>query len=471
MPTENPNPSPQPSPLQGRGKGEGAIPLSVVIIAKNEEKRLPDCLASISWAKEIVVIDDESQDRTSEIAQKAGAKVIRRAMDIEGRQRNFGYDQASQPWILSLDADERVSPELAGEIAEAIQNYQSDENVVGFRLPIRTYIGSRWIRGAGYYPALKLRLFRKGRFHYEEARVHPRALYEGEVIALKGDVLHYSCVDLGGFIHKFNRETTLEAEKWMLDGRKVTLARTLRKTIDRFLKNYFLKGGWRDGMMGYTMSIFHGLYQFVTYAKYREMKQRPSPLPSPPQGGRGDGEGGRVVFVDRDGVINEDLFDYVKEWDRFRFQEGVLEGLKRLTESGYKIILISNQAGVGDGRFPEKAHWEIHQKMLDVFQKEGIRLHASYYCLHGKEAGCGCRKPKTGLFQQATQNGLIFDRSKTYFIGDKVSDIEAGKNFGLRTILIRTGYGRQHEMVCQGSLEPAAVVDNFQEAVDRILCG
>ena len=433
-----------------------SIPISVVIIAKNEEKRLPDCLASVAWAKEIVVIDDESQDRTSEIAQKADARVIRRAMDIEGRQRNFGFDQAGQPWILSLDADERVSPELAGEIAEAIQKYQSDENVVGFRLPIRTYIGSRWIRGAGYYPAFKLRLFRKGRFRYEEARVHPPALYEGKVIALKGDILHYSCADLGGFINKFNRETTLEAEKWMLDGRKVSFVRTLRKTLDRFLKNYFLKGGWRDGAMGFTMSVFHGLYQFITYAKYREKKLERS---------------SRVVFVDRDGVINEDLFDYVKEWDRFRFQEGVLEGLKRLTESGYKIILISNQAGVGDGRFPEKAHWEIHQKMLDIFQREKIQLHASYYCLHGKEAGCECRKPKPGLFREAARNGLVFDRARTYFIGDKVSDIEAGKNFGLRTILIRTGYGRQHEAICQGFLEPDAVVNNFQEAVDRILCG
>jgi len=434
------------------------------------------------------VVDDESQDRTCAIAQKAGAKVFRRTMDIEGRQRNFGFDQASQPWILSLDADERVSPELAEEIAEAIQNYQGDESLVGFRLPIRTYIGSRWIRGAGYYPARKARLFRKGKFRYEEARVHPRALYEGKMIALNGDILHYSCAHLGEFINKFNRETTLEAEKWTLDGRKATLARTLRKTIDRFLKNYFLKGGWRDGAMGFAMSVFHGLYQFITYAKYREMKQCPSPLPlpgrqagsppSPPEAdpplaetGRGESEGGHVVFVDRDGVINEDLFDYVKEWDRFRFQEGVLEGLKRLTESGYKIILVSNQAGVGDGRFPEKTHWEIHQKMLDIFQKEEIRLHASYYCLHGKEAGCGCRKPKTGLFQQATQNGLIFDRSKTYFVGDKVSDIEAGKNFGLRTILIRTGYGAQHETICQGSLEPDAVVDNFREAVNRILCG
>lgn len=433
-----------------------SVPISVVIIAKNEEKRLPDCLSSVNWAKEIVVIDDESQDMTSEIARKAGAKVIRRAMDIEGRQRNFGFDQAGQPWILSLDADERVSPELAEEMARAIQNYQGNQKVVGFRLPVRTYIGSRWIRGAGYYPARKARFFRKGRFRYEEAGVHPRALYEGEMVPLNGDIIHYSCTDLGGFINKFNRETTLEAEKWILDGRKMALAKSLRKTIDRFLKNYFLKGGWRDGMMGFVMSVFHGLYQFISYAKYREKKLEGS---------------SRVVFVDRDGVINEDLFDYVKNWESFRFQDGVLAGLKRLTEEEYKIILISNQAGVGDGHLSEAAHRDIHQRMLEVFQKEGIHIHTSYYCLHGKNAGCNCRKPKPGLFQEAARNGLVFDRRKTYFLGDKVSDIEAGKNFGLRTILVRTGYGREHEALCRDRLEPDAVVDNFQQAVDRVLCG
>ena len=429
------------------------LPVSVVIIAKNEEKRLGDCIRSIAWAQEVVVIDDESGDRTAELARGLGAKVFRRGMDIEGRQRNFGFEQATQPWILSLDADERVTPELAGEMGQQITKHSNDLSVTGFALPIKTFIGSRWIKGAGYYPARKTRLFRKGKFRYEEAGVHPRALYEGKILELNGDILHYSCDNLGQFILKFNRETTLEAEKWISDKRKVGLAKAIRKTFDRFLKNYFLKGGWKDGLMGYVMSLFHGLYQLITYAKYREMKRA------------------RVVFVDRDGVINEDLFDYVKEWEKFRFNEGVLEGLKRLSDASYKIILISNQAGVGDGHFSEEKHWDIHKQMLGVFQQNGINVYASYYCLHGKNEGCECRKPKTGLFRKASRNGVVFDRGQTYFLGDKASDIEAGKNFGLRTILIRTGYGREHEPLCEGVLQPDAVVNNFQEAVERILCG
>jgi len=431
-----------------------SVPLSVVIIAKNEEKRLPAALESVSWAKEVVVVDDDSRDRTSEIAAQKGAKVFHRVMDIEGRQRNFGFNHAGEPWILSLDADERVSPELGNEIEQVIEKYADQSEVVGFAIPIRTYIGSRWVRGAGYYPARKARLFRRGKFRYEEALVHPRALYEGKIIELQGDIFHYSCANLSEFLRKFNRETTLEAEKWISDGRGVRLVSILRKTVDRFLKNYFLKGGWRDGLMGYMMSVFHGYYQLLSYAKYREMRED------------------RVVFVDRDGVINVDLIgDYVKTWKEFRFHETVVEGLKRLSDAGYKIVLISNQAGIGDGLYPEHKLWEIHEKMEDLLRNEGIKLYGAYFCLHGKNEGCECRKPKIGLFRQATQNGLAMDKSKTYFIGDKVTDIEAGKNFGLRTILVKTGYGPDHEKECRGALEPDAVVDNFNQAVDRVLCG
>ena len=246
--------------------------VSIVIIAKNEEKRLEDCLKSAAWAAEIVVIDDMSTDRTVEIAKKYTDKIFQRAMDIEGRQRNFGYEKATQPWVLSLDADERVTPELAEEIRQIILK-KEDENVC-YAIPIKTFIGQEWIRGAGYYPAAKTRMFRYGKFRYEEARVHPRAIYEGKCGILKGDILHYSCRDLEHWISKFNRETTLEADKWVQDGRKVSMANSLRKTFDRFFKNYFMKGGISDGFPGFLMSVFHGLYQLFAYAKYREMKKR-----------------------------------------------------------------------------------------------------------------------------------------------------------------------------------------------------
>ena len=245
-------------------------PVSVVIIAKNEEQRIDDCLKSASWAHEIIILDDMSTDRTVEIARRYTDKIFQRPMDIEGRHRNFAYAKATQPWVLSLDADERITPELAAEIQKICSDGKNRH--VCYAIPIKTFIGDEWIRGAGYYPAAKTRLFQKGKFRYEEAGVHPRAIYEGTCGVLRGDILHYSCRTLEQWIGKFNRETTLEAGKWIGDGRKVTLVGALRKTLDRFLKNYFLKDGWRSGFTGFLMSVFHGLYQLFAYAKYREQR-------------------------------------------------------------------------------------------------------------------------------------------------------------------------------------------------------
>jgi len=247
------------------------LPVSVVIIAKNEEKRIEDCLKSAAWAREIVILDDMSTDRTVEIARRYTDKIFQRAMDIEGRHRNYAYGLASEEWVLSLDADERVTPELAEEIGRALAC--DNGRYVGYAIPIKTFVGNEWIQGAGYYPAAKARLFRRGGFRYEETRVHPRVLYEGVCGRLKGDILHYSAADLEQWMAKLNRETSLEADKWLTDGREVRLSSILRKTLDRFLKNYFLKDGWRRGFPGFLMSVFHGLYQLLTYAKYREMKR------------------------------------------------------------------------------------------------------------------------------------------------------------------------------------------------------
>ncbi|MFA6600889.1 MAG: HAD family hydrolase [Candidatus Omnitrophota bacterium] len=176
----------------------------------------------------------------------------------------------------------------------------------------------------------------------------------------------------------------------------------------------------------------------------------------------------KIVFIDRDGVINVDLIgDYVKSWSEFRFEDGALEAMRSLQDSGYGIIIVSNQAGVGDGVFSEDALWDVHQKMLDELERAGISVLDTYYCLHGKEEGCRCRKPATGLFEKAAHD-YAFERMKTYFVGDKASDIEAGKRFGLKTIFVRTGHGRTEEKKLAGHLLPDAIADDLLSAV-RIL--
>lgn len=244
--------------------------VSVVVIAKNEEKRLADCLKSAAFASEIIVLDDMSSDRTVEIAKSFGAKVFQRAMDIEGRHRNYAYSLATQPWVFSLDADERITPELAAEITKVSQ--APDDPNTCYCMPVKTFIGTDWIKGGGYYPAPKTRFFRRGQFKYEEARVHPKMFYQGTCGSLKGDILHYSSPSWDVWFAKFNRETALEAEKWVKDGRKVGPWRVFRKACSRFLKYYFQKDGITTGYTGFLMSFLHSAYQIITYAKYRELK-------------------------------------------------------------------------------------------------------------------------------------------------------------------------------------------------------
>jgi len=252
---------------------KASVSLSVIVIVKNEVHNIKDCLNSVSWAKELLVVDDNSTDKTVAIAESCSAKVYQREMDVEGIQRNFAIDKVHEEWVLSLDADERVSDALASEIKEVVE--KDDLKICGYAIPIKTFIGKRWIRGAGYYPATRLRLFRKGKLRYQEAAVHPGVLLEGKRAFLKGDIIHYGIKDLAQFVNKLNRQTTLEAQKWLLDGRRVSLLNSIRKTLDRFFRNYLRKGGIKDGFLGFIMSCFHGLYQLFAYAKYWEMKRFP----------------------------------------------------------------------------------------------------------------------------------------------------------------------------------------------------
>ncbi len=244
------------------------IPVSVVIIAKNEEDNMHDCIKSVLWADEIIVLDDNSADNTVKISKEYTEKVFSRKMDIEGRHRNYAYGLARNDWVLSLDADERVSPELEEELRELFKKPIADK---AYTIPIKTFIGKRWIRHSGWYPAPKVRLFEKKSFKYEEAEVHPRVFIEGNCAHLTKDIIHYSYRDYHEFFQSLNNQTTLEAKKWFKEKRKIGFLKMYRKFIDRFLKAYVLKKGYKDGLLGFVVSYSGGLYQFLSYIKYREM--------------------------------------------------------------------------------------------------------------------------------------------------------------------------------------------------------
>ena len=243
----------------------------MVILAKNEASRIEECLRSVDWADEALIIDDESADRTVEIAQRMGARVLKRRMDIEGRHRNWAYAQAKHEWVLSLDADERVTPELAQEIHELLGNNPSCDI---YSIPRRNYIGAQWILHGGWYPSPQVKLFKKEAFEWEETTVHPRALSKSNKPwgDLKKDLLHYSYRDLADFVAKLNRQTTLEAQKWVLDGRKMSFGKALWRSVDRFFRTFWFKKGRQDGFLGFFVAVCAGMYQFLSYAKYWHLK-------------------------------------------------------------------------------------------------------------------------------------------------------------------------------------------------------
>lgn len=251
------------------------LPLSVVVLTKNEESNIGACLESInSWADEIVVVDDESTDRTVDIAQGFTERIYHRKTDTEGRQRNWAYSKASHEWVLSLDADETVTDELREEIRKILPGTQFH----GFSIPRRNYIGDYWVKYGGQYPAAQLKLFQKNRFRYEEVGVHPRVFLEGETGTLTKDIIHKSYRDFEHFFSKMNKQTTLEAQKWILTGQNMTTGRIIRRSIDRFLRSFIRKKGFKDGFIGFMVAYFASLYQVMSYAKYWEMLRRPVPM-------------------------------------------------------------------------------------------------------------------------------------------------------------------------------------------------
>ena len=216
------------------------------------------------------MIDDGSTDDTVSIARSLDARVLTRegGKVHEGKFRNWTLEKVECDWVLKLDADERVTPELAGEIR---QLFNAGPQYRGYAIPRRNYIGDYWVRYGGWYPARQLVLFNRLYFRWEEVEVHPRVFLDGPCGQLNNDIIHFSYRDFSHFFEKSNQQTTWEAQKWLKERRKIGPFLCARKMVDRFLKSYIIKQGYRDGFVGFAVAVMNGLYQFASYAKYWEL--------------------------------------------------------------------------------------------------------------------------------------------------------------------------------------------------------
>ncbi|HXF99487.1 MAG TPA: glycosyltransferase family 2 protein [Bacteroidota bacterium] len=245
--------------------------LSVITLAYNEEHNIAECLASVRWADEIIVVDSGSTDRTVELARQFTDKVLTVEWKGYGATKNLALQHAKGEWILWLDADERVPDELAREMREAIRS--NDGTIAGYSMPRRAYFLGRWIKHCGWYPGRVTRLFRKSKARFTESNVHEQVVVDGAIAELKHDLLHYTDPNLHHYFQKFNRYTTLAAADLQAAGRRFSLFDILVRPAFLFFKMYVLKRGFLDGMQGFILCVVSSAYVFTKYAKLWELQR------------------------------------------------------------------------------------------------------------------------------------------------------------------------------------------------------
>lgn len=244
--------------------------LSAIVTALNEAGSIRDCLASVSFADEVLVVDSFSTDGTPELAREAGAKVLQHEYASPAAQRNWAVAQAVHEWVLMVDADERVSAELAGEIPVAI----ASPRYPGYLVKRRNFFLGHEIRYSGWQNDWVLRLFRREGTRYEERQIHERAEVAGPVGRLRGRLLHYSYRSMDDYWRKLRRYAEWNAHQASERGERVSALRLMLHPPLRFLKAYVLRGGFLDGKAGLLVSLLTAVYAAAKDARIWEMERQ-----------------------------------------------------------------------------------------------------------------------------------------------------------------------------------------------------
>jgi glycosyltransferase involved in cell wall biosynthesis len=256
-----------------------AVPLqlSVVVVAKNEAQNLPRCLASVQgWVAEVVVVLNDTSDDSETIAKKFGAAVHRVAWQGYRDTKNAGLDLATKAWVLSLDADEEVSPELRGAIEDFFRS--EHDKFSGARFPRRVWFIDRWITHGDWYPDLSLRLFRRDRARWGgDAFVHEKIECAGPVATLRGDLNHYSFPTLASHVAKINPFADLFVQQQRAKGARFSLLNAFFRPWWRFFRAYVLKLGFLDGFPGYYIAWATAFGSFVRHSRLYEEENKKEP--------------------------------------------------------------------------------------------------------------------------------------------------------------------------------------------------
>ena len=242
--------------------------ISATIITHNEERNLPRAIESLRCADEIVVVDSGSSDRTVEIAEKLGARVVDSPWPGYANQKNLAAERAEHDWILSLDADESVSEALEAEIWHLKKNGAEFD---AYTMPrMARYLG-RWIRHSGWYPDRKVRLYHRAKATWEGEYVHESVKVAGTLGHMEGNLLHFTCDSLSEHIKTMDRYTTLAAEQLVASRRQIGWTELLLDPPWTFINTFLLKRGFLDGIEGLAIAYMAAHYNFLKYAKARLM--------------------------------------------------------------------------------------------------------------------------------------------------------------------------------------------------------
>jgi glycosyltransferase involved in cell wall biosynthesis len=244
------------------------LPISAVIITKNEERHILGALKSVEDFEDIVVIDSFSDDQTTAICRKFTGRVYQQEWRGFAEQKQAAVDLAVKDWVLILDADERVTPELRKELAGRI----SDNSVSGYYIPRRNFFLGRWIRHGGWWPDYTLRLFRKDVSYVEPRKVHEKVVVKGPTARLENPLEHHTYETVSDYLRKMERYASLSAEE-LYDKKSLPFLSMLFSPGFVFFKMYLLRQGFRDGMRGFVLAVLYGFYTFVKYAKIWEKKK------------------------------------------------------------------------------------------------------------------------------------------------------------------------------------------------------